>query len=704
MTSVLVEDMPGRAETLPVIRAVRRRADVRPALRAWAARVLLAVVAANVVLVAVCGGIRLRQWLWASSAHSLRFFGDISNAWARGSDVYFLSRGMAVEEQRQNHEPLPPLAPPIRATWPQFFRAYLADYDRTFARHEDGNYGLDYPPMRLLVMSAWVKHVRDADPEITNWNDRVVEPLLALNTCLELFAAVLAFALVWYWMRGHSPSPGTLGEGRGEGDLENRESFTIQNHPHPNPLPEYREREAVGTFSIAIAAAGALFIAGVRIWQLEVLPSVDAWAAIVVLVMALVTGVRRLPGGHRAWASGAVAALLVWFNAPLILEAHAWPQWDGWLVPVYLLAALLISLGWGFTAGAVLVVGAMMKGQILLVAPVLLLWPLFAGRFAVAARAFTGFATCAAALGSIWLVPSPTAWAWVGCVMLAPAAAIPWITARRPRWRLLAASAMIAVALIGWPFIAGSPWLWMAIALLSTIALAAARRLVTRRSAASWLALVFTLAIVGAAARFGGSLAWLWIGFGYGARHFQAMDMGATTFASVLGETFHWQLHEVVGSLRLGPLELSDIKLRKLLVLIDAAALVACAAAAAMHSRRGSPKVLAALAAPWVIFFAVLAQMHDRYLLWGGVLTAIAAPLAVEMTLLSLLASAMATVMILRSMLFNHTSYDPRLLQYTVAVHPGIGWAVLTLAAIYFWIVITPDRSVSARRSLHRRP
>ena len=49
--------------------------------------------------------------------------------------------------------------------------------------------------------------------------------------------------------------------------------------------------------------------------------------------------------------------------------AYGWPTWDAWVIPLYLLTALLASLDLWFLSGSALAIAAMFKGQQLAVAP-----------------------------------------------------------------------------------------------------------------------------------------------------------------------------------------------------------------------------------------------------------------------------------------------------------------------------------------------
>ena len=236
-------------------------------------------------------GIAGRVWLWDHSGDSLRFPYDITNGWNRGMDVYRL----AVDLNRRQHPDMPiPRRGIAKLTWPQWLNGFFADYDHTVALHEQGDYGLDYSPLRLLIMSGWVKYTLDLHPRITQWNDNITWPLMWLNTACEMIAAISAGLLTWLWAR-RSLSP---------------LSFS----------PD--------TQSSSPSAFAQPF--------------------------------RQLPV-----LLGLIAYLLVWFNPTILLEAHAWPQWEVWLIAAYLLAALLLSLNWPVAAGMAIAIGCMMKGQML---------------------------------------------------------------------------------------------------------------------------------------------------------------------------------------------------------------------------------------------------------------------------------------------------------------------------------------------------
>src|SRR5258707_6449014 len=81
-------------------------------------------------------------------------------------------------------------------SWTGFCRGYLALYDRVKHKAYKNDYGLDYPPLRLLVMAIWAKQVRTEFPGVDDGHPKLVNPLLKINLLYELLSAVAIFLLV----------------------------------------------------------------------------------------------------------------------------------------------------------------------------------------------------------------------------------------------------------------------------------------------------------------------------------------------------------------------------------------------------------------------------------------------------------------------------------------------------------------------------
>ena len=60
---------------------------------------------------------------------------------------------------------------------------------------------------------------------------------------------------------------------------------------------------------------------------------------------------------HRASICGLAAASVAWLEPSMILDAHGWPQWDVWILPFYLFAALAALKNRWFWCGCLLAYG-----------------------------------------------------------------------------------------------------------------------------------------------------------------------------------------------------------------------------------------------------------------------------------------------------------------------------------------------------------
>ena len=89
------------------------------------------------------GGIQLRRWIGESTRH-VRYQHDIVNAFYWGSETLKEARRLSPNESAAN-------------SFTGFCRGYFALYDRVKGKSYENDYGLDYPPLRLLVMAIWAK-------------------------------------------------------------------------------------------------------------------------------------------------------------------------------------------------------------------------------------------------------------------------------------------------------------------------------------------------------------------------------------------------------------------------------------------------------------------------------------------------------------------------------------------------------------------
>jgi hypothetical protein len=310
---------------------------------------------------------------------------------------------------------------------------------------------------------------------------------------------------------------------------------------------------------------------------------------------------HRLPPRERGWVCGLVAASVAWLEPSLILDSHAWPQWDSWILPFYLFAALAALRQRWFWCGCLLALGGMFKGQLLFVAPFFIFWPLWQKRWARAGHVVAGFIATAALITSPWLLRDALAWAIV--IGTAAVFAVVFFRARfRHRWAWTAGLAGVAAFAVG---------------------------------------------------AFGhGSFAWLKIGFLYGSERYPYLFISSCYNLPSLLAYADFSLKTPFWTPRIGSVHLV-FTLQWTLRILYLCALALCAHGAARHGRRRDPRVLIAIAAPWLVMFALLPQMHERYLLWGAVLSTVALGVSLRLTTLHFLFSIMSAIMIIQVLLMD---------------------------------------------------
>jgi hypothetical protein len=432
--------------------APRRRT---PTLR----RVMLWVLFIEVIVAAFFLGLGARRFTW-DATQSVRRSEDLCNGWGWGQ----------------------------RALRYGFFKLY----DHVIADRPDGDYTLDYTPLRLGIMTAWARWTNHHANGSAGWRAdyEFTAPLLHFNTFMELISAVGIFALVRQWASRSSDVP--------------HARFPF---PHAKPL---------------------------------------------------------------------AAAVLFWLNPALLLDAHAWPQWDVWPLPFFIFALLAATQNRWRTAGALLAVGAMLKGQLMFVAPLFILWPVFQNNWRGAARVTLAF--------------------------------------------------LLTIAIITAPWTIGQH-----------------------------------------------SMAWFKIGFTYGAAKFPDMAVGAENLAALLQRNFNLQCRDTLLGL--------PITVKQLLTTSYILTLLLSAKAAARHHAKRDPRFLVAAIMPWLCFFALMTQMHERYLVWAACLSACWLATGPALAALHLLITATAFLIMAQSMCREHPTGWPALTPLLQATAPALAWTVLLSAA-----------------------
>ena len=493
------------------------------------------------ILALLLGGDQLRRWIGENTRH-VRYQHDIVNGFYWGNETLKEARRLSADEATAN-------------SWTGFFRGYVALYDQVKDDAYEDDYGLDYPPLRLLTMAIWSKQVRDEFPSVDSEHPKLVNPLLKINLLCELVSAVAIFFLVRLCVR--------------------------------RSFPPTRSR----------------FL-------------------------------RILPPQSLASICGLAAASVAWLEPSMILDAHGWPQWDVWILPFYLFAALAALRNRWFWCGCLLAAGAMFKGQLLFVAPFFVFWPLWQKRWGGALRVLAGFTATAALIVSPWLLHTASAWAAFGVVAVITVLLV-------VRFKLPNQGSSVAGILGCAAFVIGA----------------------------------FT----------GGSFAWFEIGFLYGTKHYPYLFISSCYNLPSLLAAAGWSLEDDLFSTYFGWLHF-HLTLQWALRLLYLIGLVLCARGAARHLRNRDLRVLIAIAAPWLLMFALLGQMHERYLMWGAVVSAVALGVSVRLSIIHFIISAASTAMIVHVMLIDK-KLDATLQAINVlqGIRPYAAGVVLVCIAIYLW-------------------
>jgi len=503
-------------------------------------KVALRILAVLFILTLFLGGVQLRRWIGHNTRH-VRYQHDTVNAFYWGQETLKEARRLSPDEASAN-------------SWAGFFRGYLALYDRVKDEADENDYGLDYPPLRLLTMAIWSKQVRDGFPWVDNEHPKLVNPLLKINLVCELVSAAAIFFLVRLCVRRSL-------------------------HAH-STWPAWLSRE------------------------------------------------------RRATICGLAAASVAWLEPSMIFDAHSWPQWDVWILPFYLFAALAALKNRWSWCGCLLAVGAMLKGQLLFVTPFFLIWPLWQKGWLGALRVLAGFTATAALIVSPWLLRTPEAW--------------------------IAFAAVASISLfLGVRYKLPHRGVWLA-GILGTAGF-----------------------VIGGFA--GGSFAWFEIGFVYGTKHYPYLFISSCYNLASLLAAAGWSLKDDLVSAHTGSLHF-HITLQWALRLLFLGAVALCARGAARHLRNRDPRVLIAITAPWLLMFALLGQMHERYLVWGAVVSAVALGVNIRLSIIHFIISAASTAMIVHVMLVDK-KLDPTLRAIDVldGIRPYASVLVLVCVALYFW-------------------
>jgi hypothetical protein len=355
-----------------------------------------------------------------------------------------------------------------------------------------------------------------------------------------------------------------------------------------------------------------------------------------------------------------LAPLLMWFNLAALLDAHVWPQWEVWLIPFYTFAAYFAATRRWLAVGACIAIGAMFKGQMLITAAVFVLWPLFQMRWRGVLEVLVGALFATMVYVSPWMLRTMPALVLASVVLVLIVGGLYWI----PRgWRVL--------------YVTGG----------------------------------VVLTVLATGLLLDGSFAWWHVGFARGTTQYMSMRMGPTPNLGGLLESYGWRPRQTMFTIDWPWSDtITELSARDAMLFFYGIALFLCAVGIAHHDARNDRRMLIALATPWVVMFAFLAQMHDRYLVWGAVLTALAAGVSLGGTLLHLVVTALACLPLGFQLLrvggsrISSDSIDlaDSWLRFFQQSDPDAGWATVLAALVLLYLSLAPSRRRPAGSMPHQ--
>jgi hypothetical protein len=224
-----------------------------------------------------------------------------------------------------------------------------------------------------------------------------------------------------------------------------------------------------------------------------------------------------------------------------------------------------------------------------------------------------------------------------------------------------------------------------------------------------------TPALAGAAALmsmhlFGTCFAWFDASYQYGTDHWERMVMGMTSnLPGLLHLRFGWrdplEVLFTVGS--------TEVTVKTALFSLYAVLLVFASAGVALHDKWRSTGFLTAIVTPWLLFFTIPCQIHERYLLFAACAAAVCVGHRIGLTLLGLFLTFVTAIMTLHVMfigngmrgrmhmsemlrtwypdLFDTKSlFVQKLYAFIVNTHPDIGWAIILVTGVFFYLTVRP--------------
>jgi hypothetical protein len=219
----------------------------------------------------------------------------------------------------------------------------------------------------------------------------------------------------------------------------------------------------------------------------------------------------------------------------------------------------------------------------------------------------------------------------------------------------------------------------------------------------AWVAGMIALGTFVAGALAGGSFAWLQIGFLYGSEHYPYLFISSCYNLPFFLDRLGLSLKDSVWSYEFGSQHVA-VTVQWMLRLAYLGGLALCSLGAARHWRNRDPRLLIAMATPWLLMFALLGQMHERYLMWGAVVSAVALGVSLRLSVVHFIISAMSTAMIVHVMLVDKKLETTLgVVDVLHGVRPYASGLLLACVAVCLWDTVS-TRVPGFQRRKQSRP
>jgi hypothetical protein len=647
----------------------------------WSQRIYILVVIALIGCYAGQYGVRFRHWMWDTTV-PIRSVSEIDRGYQWGQ--------ISAKE------------------------GYLNQYEKMQPQQPTDDNWLDYAPLRLAVMTYWGKCSITHFPQVDKWDKNqsfaLTAPVLHFNLFTEVIGLICAFFLTRLWYLRFNPAP-----------------------KDPDSLSYFFRGWIPGFATVLLLWFNPAIVLSAYGW-----PASDMWIIPPFLLAAFLASVDWW------FAAGIAIGIGIMFKGQQIVA-----------LPVFILWSLVLfrpMMTIRFLGGVVIAIAIIVSPWLLTFIP--------ADQLAHARQIQATYGQAFnAPLGTFKLARSADgpALTWVITILLA-SIFLPWVSwltlkngvETKARWKKMLASpwawraiaAFTAFALVVWPWMLKrnrSDW---EIGLSAACLLACCVLLIRPRGIAALAATSTGIALLLCMSLFHGSTAWYDCGIRFGTIHWPKMYVDSVDRArassshgltenlpAVLVNDFDWPMEDMKITfftipahwLLHYPAVAIDISMKEFLQGLFLTTLLLCCLGVGMHARRRDARILIALAAPWLIFFCFLPQIHERYLLFVAGISCICVGTSIGMTLIGILLSIITFAMTLHAMLTNAGSHSRHLLGSILAsefpslftdkagdkllemlngTRSGLdlGYAVVLCGLIFLYFSLAPQKLVPAGR------